>query len=102
MTDGVVGYHALTRSQRDHLLAVATITNAADGLPNGQDVQREVERIRGGDSPSNRTTYAALAALTDHGLVAKEQLEPGLSAYELTADGRECLRVARGTFRLFE
>lgn len=86
-------FHALSRSERDHLLAAAR----RDGA-NGQDIQREVEAIRESDRPGNTTTYTVLDTLVEWGWLTKAFINGKATGYRVTDDGREVLTRARAVF----
>lgn len=83
-------YHELTRAERDHLVAIAT----ADTSPSGTAVQKRVERLRGGERPSNNTTYRVLDALEADGLVEDSDPNGMAKAWRLTDDGGAVLDAA--------
>lgn len=84
-------YHALSRSERDHLLAVAQL----DGEnPSGQDIQRRVEALRESDRPSNGTTYAALGDLADYGWVEDVADAKRVTEYGITPEGIDLIKGA--------
>lgn len=87
-------YHALTRSQRDHLLA----THHHGHSPSGQDIQRTIRDLRGGDRPGNTTTYSVLDDLTSWGLLEAEVVDGKTNGYHVTPRGRRLLVDARGLF----
>ena len=90
-------YHSLTRSERDHLLATAHLHD--DDVPNGQDIQRRVETLRGGDRPANNTTYPAMSRLQDCGYVEAETVDGHTRGYRLTVGGHQALEDAAELFR---
>lgn len=93
MSEVPPNYYALSRSERDHLLAAAQLQDEAEeydgGLPSGQHIQRQVETIRENERPGNHATYNALDALRDYGWMDKTD------GYEVTTDGRRVLADAK-------
>lgn len=86
-------FHALSRAERDHLLAVKL---CGDG-PNGLEVQGRVAQLRDGQEPSRPTTYSALQRLDEWGLIDKEVCtgsDAGQHIYEITDEGLAYLAEA--------
>lgn len=85
-------YHALTRSERDHLLAIASCDA---GNPTGKQIQRRVGRLRGGQVPTDSTTYSTLRQLHEWGLVSKADGDDARKTYyDVTTDGHALLSQA--------
>lgn len=84
-------FHAMSRSQRDHLLAVGDLH---PDQPSGQAVQRRVERLRDGERPSNTTTYSTLSTLADWGFVTTVDKDAKTTGYRLADRGAEILEAA--------
>ena len=86
MTEAPPTYYALTRSERDHLLAAAQL----QGRASGQDIQRQVETLREVERPGNNATYNALDALREWGWMDKTA-----DGFDVTNDGRRVLADAK-------
>ena len=84
-------FHALTRAERDHLVAVAD-TNLTQ--PSGRGVQRRVGSLRGEQQPTDETTYGVLGRLDEWGFVEKRDIDGRTTGYEVTEDGLELLSQA--------
>jgi len=78
-------YYALTRTERDHLLAAAQL----HGRASGQDIQRQVETLREVERPGNHATYNALDDLREWGWMDKTE-----DGFDVTRDGHEVLNKA--------
>jgi len=89
-------YHALTRSERDHLLATAHLQGHE---PTGQEIQARVTELRGGSRPGNTTTYTTLDTLQDYGWLDVERGERRAKIYRLTVGGHQTLEDAAELFR---
>jgi DNA-binding PadR family transcriptional regulator len=58
------------------------------------DVQRRVDRLRGGERPSNNTTYSTLDRLSEWGLIDKTGGGGTTASYEMTTAGLDLLAQA--------
>lgn len=81
-------YHAMSRSERDFLVAVSGTPADASG----KALTDYVESLHGGERPSNTTTYNTLARLVEWGLVCKADADGVADAYQLTEAGYQTLR----------
>jgi len=86
MSDAPPNYYALSRGERDHLLAAAQL----QGRASGQDIQRQVETLREVDRPSDTATYNALDAFREWGWMDKTE-----DGFDVTRDGRQVLADAK-------
>ena len=86
MSDAPPNYYALSRSERDILLAAAQL----QGRASGQDIQRQVETLREVERPGNHATYGALDALREYGWMDKTA-----DGFDVTRDGRRVLADAK-------
>jgi len=93
MSEVPPNYYACSRSERDHLLAAAQLQG--DDLPNGREIQRQVETLRENERPGPTATYGALDALVGYGWLDKTGADGRANAYELTTDGRRVLADAK-------
>jgi len=89
MTEAPPTYYALTRSERDHLLAAAQL----QGRASGQDIQRQVETLREVERPGNHATYNALDDLREWGWMDKTE-----DGFAVTDAGRDVLTTAKVKF----
>jgi len=86
-------FHALSRAERDHLLAV----ELCDDDPNGLEVRDRVADLRDGQEPSHPTTYSALDRLAEWGLIEKEAAsgsDAGQNEHRVTDAGLDYLAQA--------
>jgi len=86
MSDAPPNYYALSRGERDHLLAAAQL----QGRASGQDIQRQVETLREVDRPSDTATYNALDAFREWGWMDKTE-----DGFDVTDAGMDVLYKAR-------
>jgi hypothetical protein len=89
MSDAPPTYFALSRLERDILLAAAQLTEL-EGRVSGQDIQRQVETIRTNERPGNNGTYSALDALRGWGWMDKSD-----DGFRVTDDGFDVLASAK-------
>lgn len=93
-------FFMLSRSERDHLLAA--VQRQSGRWPNGMDIQRQVESIRGDERPANATTYDALETLADMGLLERKDISDKAVGWKVTHAGREVLQHAVKEFTTVE